>query len=241
MVVYNTKKVAKDDFTGRHLGFYKTAVGDVIAVMDRGRMEQAGIPYEIYHSLFSRFVAQFIGTPNFIPRELRNVAVETELGNAPTPRKHLDHRRFETMLRPDDVTISPSEDSRGVIISSISEGVSYVYGMLLDSRAPVHSVQLHSLCLNVGTRATLGFESHYPRAYFLDRCSVSDDVRKIITVLRAIFSRATCLLIAANLRQPHDLGKKWFCRWKEYSSRVLLSLPPLYRISQEILVIQPSP
>ena len=145
------------------------------------------------------------------------------------------------MLRPDDVTISPSEDSRGVIISSISEGVSYAYGMLLDSRAPVHSVPLHSLCLNVGTRATLGFESHYPRVYFLDRCSVSDDVRKIITVLRAIFSRATCLLIAANLRQPHDLGKKWFCRWKEYSSRVLLSLPPLYRISQEILVIQPSP
>jgi ABC-type Fe3+/spermidine/putrescine transport system ATPase subunit len=44
------------------------ALADRIAVMRDGRIEQVGEPREIYHSPRSRFVAEFIGESNFLPR-----------------------------------------------------------------------------------------------------------------------------------------------------------------------------
>ena len=45
------------------------AMADVIAVMNKGEVLQAGTPFEIYHRPRSMFVAQFIGSPsmNFLP------------------------------------------------------------------------------------------------------------------------------------------------------------------------------
>jgi ABC-type Fe3+/spermidine/putrescine transport system ATPase subunit len=44
------------------------ALADRIAVMRDGRIEQVGEPREIYHRPRSRFVAEFIGESNFLPR-----------------------------------------------------------------------------------------------------------------------------------------------------------------------------
>ena len=43
-----------------------TAIADRIAVMNQGRLEQAGPPAEIYNNPATRFVADFIGTSNLI-------------------------------------------------------------------------------------------------------------------------------------------------------------------------------
>lgn len=50
------------------------AIGDRIAVMDKGRLVQLGSPEEIYDAPASTFVARFIGTPpmNLLPGEGRN-------------------------------------------------------------------------------------------------------------------------------------------------------------------------
>jgi len=45
------------------------AVSDRIAVMRAGRVEQVGKPGEIYESPATRFVAEFIGSMNFLPGE----------------------------------------------------------------------------------------------------------------------------------------------------------------------------
>jgi ABC-type Fe3+/spermidine/putrescine transport system ATPase subunit len=42
-------------------------LGDRIAVMHNGRLEQVGTPAEVYHRPASRFVASFIGDMNFLP------------------------------------------------------------------------------------------------------------------------------------------------------------------------------
>ena len=39
---------------------------DIIAVMNAGKIEQAGTPYEIYHQPRSEFVARFIGSSNVV-------------------------------------------------------------------------------------------------------------------------------------------------------------------------------
>ncbi len=43
-------------------------VGDVIAVMNQGRVEQCGPPEDIFHHPVTRFVAQFIGMVDFFAR-----------------------------------------------------------------------------------------------------------------------------------------------------------------------------
>src|SRR5437763_14593947 len=55
---------------------------DVIAVMNAGRIEQAGSPEEIYERPRSEFVARFIGSSNVIKGEVLN---ETHLSCAGTP------------------------------------------------------------------------------------------------------------------------------------------------------------
>jgi iron(III) transport system ATP-binding protein len=48
------------------------AVSDRIAVMARGRVEQLGVPAEIYRRPASRFVADFIGEANLLPVEIED-------------------------------------------------------------------------------------------------------------------------------------------------------------------------
>jgi ABC-type Fe3+/spermidine/putrescine transport system ATPase subunit len=54
------------------------AMSDRVAVMHEGRIEQLGIPREIYDSPATRFVADFIGETNFIRLNGRTVAVRPE-------------------------------------------------------------------------------------------------------------------------------------------------------------------
>lgn len=62
-------------------------ISDRIAVMDSGNIVQVGVPEEIYKKPANRFVADFIGTTNFIPGEIveaprgkDHLYVQTEFG-----------------------------------------------------------------------------------------------------------------------------------------------------------------
>jgi ABC-type Fe3+/spermidine/putrescine transport system ATPase subunit len=55
------------------------ALADRIAVMRSGRIEQIGSPSEIYLRPRSRFVAEFIGESNFLPRDGGTVLVRPEV------------------------------------------------------------------------------------------------------------------------------------------------------------------
>lgn len=74
------------------------SMGDRIVVMNRGEIEQIGTPEEIYNNPSSDFVADFIGTSNFLKREGKNV-----------------------MIRPEDITLSniKSEDSLTHVVKNI--------------------------------------------------------------------------------------------------------------------------
>jgi iron(III) transport system ATP-binding protein len=49
------------------------SLSDLIAVMNKGRIEQVGSPYEIYKQPATHFVASFMGHTNFIPAEVSAV------------------------------------------------------------------------------------------------------------------------------------------------------------------------
>jgi multiple sugar transport system ATP-binding protein len=62
-------------------------LGDRIAVMRAGRLQQVGPPAELYNEPENLFVAGFIGSPamNFLPGQLESGAVRIALGEVPIP------------------------------------------------------------------------------------------------------------------------------------------------------------
>jgi multiple sugar transport system ATP-binding protein len=79
------------------------ALGDRIAVLDRGRLIQIGTPDEVYHRPVDRFVAEFVGSPSMsmVPVTADATQVTTRAGSLPCAGKAPE--RSTTMgVRPED-------------------------------------------------------------------------------------------------------------------------------------------
>ena len=100
-------------------------LADTVVVMNRGRIEQAGTPHELYHSPKTRFVAGFMGSPamNFLPCTLEQnaAALTVRLADGtgfPVPESHLQRYRHAAGkplifgLRPEHIT-EPRGSERG--------------------------------------------------------------------------------------------------------------------------------
>jgi putative spermidine/putrescine transport system ATP-binding protein len=61
------------------------ALGDRVAVMRAGRIEQVATPREIYETPATRFVAEFVGTLNLLAGEVRDGQLRLPGGSLPVP------------------------------------------------------------------------------------------------------------------------------------------------------------
>lgn len=92
-------------------------ISDRIAVMDSGNIVQVGVPEEIYKKPANRFVADFIGTTNFIPGEITEVLkdrnlvyVKTEFGQQMVCRAFdsaaaVANQKVHVSIRPEDIEV----------------------------------------------------------------------------------------------------------------------------------------
>lgn len=99
-------------------------ISDRIAVMDKGKIVQVGSPEEIYKRPASRFVADFIGTTNFIPGEVAEILPDRGLVYMRTEFKQkllcrvLDsamatlRQKVQASIRPEDIEVF-SEPPKG--------------------------------------------------------------------------------------------------------------------------------
>jgi ABC-type Fe3+/spermidine/putrescine transport system ATPase subunit len=87
-------------------------LGDRVAVLNQGHIEQLGTPFEIYNHPATEYVATFLGAANILEGTVRNGAVE--VGSAQLPAV-LDHERFrdgdcvKIVFRPEDVVLSKND------------------------------------------------------------------------------------------------------------------------------------
>jgi putative spermidine/putrescine transport system ATP-binding protein len=79
------------------------ALGDRVAVMGEGRIQQIAAPAEIYRRPANRFVAEFVGTMNRITGRLTAAGFETAAGTLPWPGA--SPGTVEAMFRPESVAI----------------------------------------------------------------------------------------------------------------------------------------
>jgi iron(III) transport system ATP-binding protein len=102
------------------------ALSHEIAVMNEGRIQQTGTPRDIYERPASQFVADFVGTTNFLDGNILNVAVETsspepswrcivgtEIGDIEVCATHEMEpgARVALSVRPEDVELTESRSA----------------------------------------------------------------------------------------------------------------------------------
>ena len=142
------------------------ALGDMIGVMDKGRLEQWDDAYSLYHRPLSRFVAGFIGHGVFAPARIVECAhghcVETSLGelhdlsDCPLPSA-FPGGECDVLLRADDIVHDDASLVRALIERKSFRGSEFLYTLRLPDgvrvMAHVPSHHDHQLGEWVGIRA----------------------------------------------------------------------------------------
>lgn len=136
------------------------AIGDRIAVLDKGRVAQIGPPAEVYSRPRSRFVAEFLGEANFIPASAKpaadgRVTVDSPLG--PLSGFGVTGQTVTAVVRPEQVRLKPDADSPTKI-----EALSFIG----------HHTRY---ALRVGDLSMLSLEAGSPRLRIGDRVGLTVD------------------------------------------------------------------
>jgi iron(III) transport system ATP-binding protein len=139
------------------------AVSDRIAVMSDGKVQQIGRPHEIYLSPSNKFVANFIGTTNFLDGDLevidseKNATISVEGVTLRTKLLQTVNGRAVYSIRPEQLKLKETSDPSsilvdGEIVDATFLGESVVYKIKLTSGTLV-SAHEHSIRYNMLRKA----------------------------------------------------------------------------------------
>lgn len=142
-------------------------VGDEVAVMCAGLIEQVGTPEEIFHQPRTRFVAEFMGQTDFIPAEIVSDGLMTPLGLLPQSHVALQTgTSVEIAARADDIEIVSEADANGQVIDRRFVGMATIYAVGLADGSVVHSWQPHSRRLPIGSAVRAVFRGDHDLPVF---------------------------------------------------------------------------
>jgi sulfate/thiosulfate transport system ATP-binding protein len=85
-------------------------LGDEIAILNKGRLEQIGAPDEVYNSPQTEFVATFLGTANVFEGSWRDGLIALDCDRVlspPRPTPPIVSERVKIVFRPEDITLGP--------------------------------------------------------------------------------------------------------------------------------------
>jgi len=137
-------------------------MGDKVGVMNEGRIVQIDQPEDIFHYPVDPFVANFIGTADFIDGEIKGQkTVETEIGELLYHGKYPSSKSVDVMIRPDFMDIEPAKRGVGKIVDRIFRGMHYLYKIRLPSGLTVRTLQHHTEKYELGTNVTFNLTSEH--------------------------------------------------------------------------------
>ena len=120
------------------------ALGDRIAIMNKGRLEQLGAPMEVYERPATLFAARFIGSPpmNLVEAEVSNDHLTAAGGlTIAAPEGLTRGARVVAGVRPERFTLTASGDgARGRIVSREALGDETIY--VVDTEAGQLNVRM---------------------------------------------------------------------------------------------------
>jgi len=121
------------------------ALGDRIAIMNNGRLEQLGAPMEVYDRPATLFAARFIGSPpmNLIEAELTNGHLTAAGGLTITAPAGMQRgERVIAGVRPENFTVSAADGdgARGRVVSREALGDETIY--VVETEAGLLNVRM---------------------------------------------------------------------------------------------------
>jgi iron(III) transport system ATP-binding protein len=131
-------------------------MGQKVAVMNEGRIQQWDTPFNLYHEPATPFVADFIGQGRFLGGILTAPdTVDTPLGTLRGNRAYGWPRgcRVEVLLRPDDVVIGDHGGIAGEITERAFRGAETLYTLRLPGGEEILSLMPSHDDFSVGDRA----------------------------------------------------------------------------------------
>jgi iron(III) transport system permease protein len=133
------------------------SIGDRVAVMTEGRLEQVGPPDEAFMRPASRTVAEFLGEASYLPGRRRNGSVETPIGTVDDDQLvGYDGPRPDVLVRPDDLAVAPADDGAdGTISYRRFNGPTVSYRVTLGNGDVVECTAANDELIEYGTPVAL--------------------------------------------------------------------------------------
>jgi iron(III) transport system ATP-binding protein len=148
------------------------AVGDRIAVMREGRLEQVDTPERCYERPVNRFVAGFFGEGLFLKGEAAGGQARTALGEHAlvTSKTAGDEGRtrrpVEVLVRPHDLALNEEGPDNGLVESQHYEGETRRYALRLDSGERLEARLTHEHRIEPGARVRVSVDAGHPLVAF---------------------------------------------------------------------------
>nr|WP_010132992.1 ABC transporter ATP-binding protein [Microbulbifer agarilyticus] len=142
------------------------SIGDRVGILNGGQLEQLDSPEKCFAEPASRFVARFLGEASFLPGVLDGRQVTTDLGPAPGIPIDGASGAVDLLLRPDDLSLVPSEIGNGVVDWVRYEGCSRLYAVNVGDGVQLKVRTSHEVHAEPGARVQMGITTTHPLAAF---------------------------------------------------------------------------
>jgi iron(III) transport system ATP-binding protein len=140
------------------------ALGDRVAVLRAGQVEQVAAPETVFSAPATRFVATFLGEADFLPGLQDDDLVRTELGTCPAVKG--PSGAVEVMLRPHEVTAVADADGSAHVVDREFRGGFALYHLTLSTGAQIRTLQPHTIDWPAGTSVQPRLQTGHPVATF---------------------------------------------------------------------------
>lgn len=141
-------------------------MGDRLAVLQKGELEQIGTPEEIFHGSNTRFVAEFMGDSDFLRGRVVPGGIQTEIGFlnqlVDLPLSTL----VEIAVRADDIDFEVDGSGNSLIVGRFFRGAFNLYRLRLNTGQILHAFTDHTKILPVGARVQARVSAEHPLTVF---------------------------------------------------------------------------
>ncbi len=141
-------------------------IGDRVALMRAGQLEQIGRPETLFHAPRTEFVAHFMGQSDFVPGIVAADGIITAAGILRQPTGHVNAGTVRIGVRADDFRFDWSAAPNAVIVARDFAGMDNLYTVRLRDDTLVRVRQPHTEQLEPGAGVHIAFADDHPLPVF---------------------------------------------------------------------------
>ena len=139
------------------------SLADTLAILRQGRVVQVGTPEAIVRHPSTRFVAEFLALGHFLPGEIRDRCIVTEMGptrlDCDMPTTPDDCRDVDLLIPPECLTLCGNgHGTRAQLTQVTFQGTRKLYTVRLPSGARLQGLCPHDVPLHTGAQVNVRYE-----------------------------------------------------------------------------------